>query len=200
MKSKRVLSDYTFDIGSMLNPVSNKFCQLYFSGYPLRGLNDFLLYFQAIPGQNNLTAIGIYTGTHDNGLKRYGIIAFSQMSFVKTIFPDIDKTITIGENTGVPLYCSNLIVAVPITVPLRYIVAALSNPNQILIFDETPENDLPVNSLPESVDEELIDVITPSITSMDNEINFQSIPRPINKKKSTILPVIAGLFTILSLK
>lgn len=200
MKRRSTLKDYVIDVGALLSPDENNFCKMFFSGYPLRGINDFLLYFQAIPGQSTLIAVGIYRGKaidHDVT----GVIAFSDLNFVKAVFPDIDQTITIGSDTGVPMQCSNMIIAVPSDIPLNYIVKALQQPNRIHVFKDY-HIPVPVDDPKEVITTDYEGSIP---VNQSNQLNFEAVaqlPHVIHTqpKKGISLPLVGLAFSLLTLK
>ena len=183
MKREGQLADLIFDIGGILNPPSNHFCELYFSGSPMKGVNNFLLYFQHVPVNNTTVAIGIKTGYTIDRVFIH-LIAFSNIPLLKSVFPDIDREIDLGGEIGIPSQCSQFIVPVPEAVPLSYRVKALREPDRIHTFSRNRYEDAP---------EEITDdgtILTPSTyhgasVSVSNVVNetYQSDPRPMSPVK-----------------
>jgi len=130
-----MLSDYEIDVGSMINPPGNHFCEMF--PFPIGNGLGFSLYFRFIPMLNSMVGFGAR-----QQLKMIGgsirpvvsLVALSSMENLIKMFPAVKQHFDAPlDDTmdGTPIQCSQMIVELPIGVPLTLIVAALKNPDTI---------------------------------------------------------------------
>jgi len=128
-----MLSDFTIDIGSMIDPPGNHFCEMF--PFPISNGAGYTLYFRYIPRLNGTVGFAAKRELKliGNSVKPVlSLMAFSSMEKLVQMFPaviqhfdaELDDTMD-----GTPMQCSQMIVELPHTVPVSLIIEALNFPN-----------------------------------------------------------------------